>query len=91
MDVKSFVFIKATRIENMINVRQHFLFALSNTFYAFTFMDLFLRFYLFRFLKLTTLPATGDSLNSRNFSTILVLKGPVKKLRNSPRLKHPTH
>ncbi len=55
MVVKRFVFIKAPRIENMINARQHFLIVLSGIFYAF--MDLFLRPYSFRFLKLTTFPA----------------------------------
>ena len=33
MDVKSFVFIKTPRIENVINARQHFLSVLSSVFF----------------------------------------------------------
>lgn len=35
MDVKRFVFIKAPRIENIINARQHFLTDMSSVFYKF--------------------------------------------------------
>lgn len=50
MDVKSFVFIKAPRIENVINARQHF-FAFCQVF-----LDIFYFIFLI-YLKLTTLPA----------------------------------
>lgn len=70
IDIKSLVFIKAPRIGNIINARQHFLTILSSVFMIFLiFIDI---------LKLTTLPAKQVL-----FTPIFFERGAIPKSRRS--------